>query len=236
MERKKVPGIGGRVATPPGDSRPLEADLRLRSDDAQQVDPPPRLPFLGRVVSGKTGRSGARFLRTGGQRSLPSLGRPFPSQFGPLSAVSPGPVAKRTPVRRGAKLQGSAGVFPSPHESSRSALCEINSHCGTLETLVALVSSEHTTQYELRRAVRSGYCAFEASLHCLMRLDLVRSECEPIFPFRLRYHLTESGRVLAQGLIAWERSALERRVRSPRTSGRNRRRSRRLPGGSAAPQ
>lgn len=70
--------------------------------------------------------------------------------------------------------------------------------------LVALESAGPLTQYELRRRVPSGYCAFAGSLKCLLNLDLIRSERETVFPFRLRYQLTECGRVLASALVDWE--------------------------------
>lgn len=94
--------------------------------------------------------------------------------------------------------------------SEVSDLCEVNRHCGTLELLVALEGVECATQYELRRKVHSGYCAFDGSLKCLVRLDLVRIERETAFPFRLRYRLTDSGRAFASALVNWERSTRHR--------------------------
>ena len=119
------------------------------------------------------------------------------------------PVTKFSPIESGARIAGkgpgASCLAPGNHRNGRSVLCEINSHCGALEILVTLGNTEPATQYELRRRVPSGYCAFAGSLKCLESLGLIRSERADVFPFRVRYQLTENGRMLATALIDWER-------------------------------
>ena len=123
-------------------------------------------------------------------------------------------------TRHGISLvtSGARQGFASTSRTTHSDLCEINRHCGTLEMLVALASTGSATQYELRREVRSGYCALSGSLKCLMDLGLIRSEREASLPFRLRYQLTECARVLASALIDWQHLVYARQEPRRRSS------------------
>ena len=167
-------------------------------------------PSLPRRIN----RGDAGTLAAAGSLPVPAGGLGLNSRFPVRLQSGTGPSSIREGQRATEKSPEAKEFSAIARREKRSMLCEINSHCGTLEMLVALEDTGPATQYELRRRVPSGYCAFAGSLKCLLNLDLIRSERATGFPFRLRYQLTECGRLLATALIDWERLGGDRQCLS----------------------
>jgi DNA-binding HxlR family transcriptional regulator len=89
-------------------------------------------------------------------------------------------------------------------------LYELEQHRGTFEILLFLHRERSVTATRMRRRLRSGQEALEASLACLRRLGLVNIDPVRGFPFTKTYRLTERGLTLIETpLSSWFRVLTE---------------------------
>jgi len=85
-------------------------------------------------------------------------------------------------------------------------LHELEHHRGTFEILLFLHRERSVTLSRMRRRLRSGQEALEASLGCLHRLGFVNIDPVRGFPFTKTYRLTERGLALIETpLSSWVR-------------------------------
>ena len=198
MERKRVPGIGGKTATPPSTPRlPDEAPSRKRGHIAGGYASGAAIPSLpGSDLSLR--RSAKAPPRRNGGRSGPfPIAQDHHGEASPMNfAQSTANGTEEAPIRETDSLFEPKREPRITISDPYSILYELERYRGELEVLHLLYREGSASFSRMRQRLRPGQTALERSLRGLVRLGLVSYSRSQSFPFSVVYALTDRGKEL----------------------------------------